>query len=214
MKRRMSVLVFACLGCWTASLPAADQGQQAVEAPAQQKLPQDLTVKLYTAVLPVPVSPEGFVDNTNQFVLDSLKDLQKALSKEYIMKSYWAKPDSFARTTTKLRFVLVAEPTKADMVLTVAARGTSVASFGTRTTMDFYRGVVLADTVPTAAITRWVSLVMEVGSYRREFVTSSTNGSGWSLGAWKADAGLLAQMVAGWVILNEDQMRLRQAGKS
>jgi hypothetical protein len=58
--------------------------------------------------------------------------------------------------------VAVTDPTKPDIVLTIAARGVSARSWGQRTTMEFYDGVVLATTVPTVAVTRWVSMVLSV----------------------------------------------------
>jgi hypothetical protein len=182
---------------------------------AIQKPPMDLRVSAYVTVLPLPVSPEGFVDGNNQFVLDSLKDLKSALSKEY----YDVKPKGrfpvigpamVPDKSRKVRFVLVNEPAEADISLTVVARGDSMSSFGQRTTMRVYSGVAIADTEPTAAITRWVSMLLEVGTYRKEFVTWSTNGSVWSLGAWKADASLLAKNVADWLIANETEIRRRQ----
>ena len=104
---------------------------------------------------------------------------------------------------SQAHYVVVTDPAKADIVLTVAARGVSFASLGLRTTMEFYRGVVVADTVPTVGVTRWVSIVLSVGSYLKEFLTWSTNRSAFSAGAWTADAKLLALLSVSWVMANE-----------
>jgi hypothetical protein len=147
-----------------------------------------------------PVSPEGFVEGSDKWVLDSVADLKKALDGKdfHPNKGY---PGSQAH------YVVVTDPAKADIVLTVAARGVSLASLGQRTTMEFYRGVVVADTVPTVGVTRWVSIILSVGTYRKEFLTWSTNRSQFSAGAWTADAKLLALLSVSWVMANEAKIR-------
>lgn len=174
---------------------------------AAQKAPAPLVVKVYVDFTPPKVSPEGFVDESDKWLVDSRRDIQAALdSKDFHPnKGFPGSPE---------HYVLAADKEKADIVVTVAARGVSTESLGQRTTMQIYRGVVLADTVPTIGVTRWVSIVLSVGTYRKEFVAWSTNRSRFSAGAWTADANLLAKVVAGWVMANEEKIRELQKAKS
>ena len=161
---------------------------------AQPQAQAKVTLSVFVDVFHPPVSPEGFVDAVDVKGLnDSVVDLTNAFdNKDWNPKTGW--PGSPERT------LLAADPAQADLLLTVAARGTSTQELGSRTTMAVYRGVVTADTVPTVGVTRWVSIVLSVGTYRKEFLTWTTNKSAFSLGSWTADANLLAQYVLGWTM--------------
>ena len=165
-----------------------------------------MSVSVYVSAAQPKTSPEGFVDGSNAWLVDSVADLKKSLSgKEFTPN----KTCPGSRT----QFVLVNNPDDADIALTVAARGTNSAAMGQRTTMEVYNGVVLANTVPTYGITRWVSLVLSVGQYSKEFMAWSTNHSVFSAGAWRQDTGLLAKMSACWVMNNEAQIFQRQMSR-
>jgi hypothetical protein len=169
--------------------------------------PDKFVLNFYVTVVPQVVSPEGFVEGSNKELVDSVKDLQKALDgKDLRPEKGW--PGSHTH------FTAVTDATKGDIVLTVAARGVSSESLGQRTTMQFYGGVALADTMPTVGVTRWVSMVLSVGTYRKEFVSWSTNRSRYSAGAWTDDAYALAKLAAAWVMANEAQIRERQKARS
>lgn len=163
-----------------------------------------VTVHVNTA--PPKVSPEGFVEESDKVLRDSLADMVKAMDGAdfHPRKGF---PGS------KAMYQVVSDPLLADIVLTIAARGVSAESLGQRTTMQFYSGVALADTVPTVGVTRWVSMVLSVGTYRKEVVAWSTNRSRFSAGAWTDDAKALALSAAGWVMANEAQIRERQKAR-
>jgi hypothetical protein len=76
--------------------------------------------------------------------------------------------------------------------------------------MEFYRGVILADTTPLIGVTRWVSAVLSVGDYRKEVVAWSMNRSALSAGAWTQDAKFLSLAAAGWVMANEEKIKERR----
>jgi len=171
---------------------------------------QSKTDKFIVAVrvdaAPQAVSPEGFVDGSDVWLRDSVADLRKALNgKEFT-------PNKTC-PGARARYVVVDNPEEADIGLTVGARGTSSVTLGQRTTAEFYRGVVLSETVPTVGVTRWVSIVLSVATYRKEFVAWSTNQSRFSLGAWRKDTNLLARVAACWVMNNEAQIRERRKAK-
>lgn len=174
----------------------------AIPATAQKK--DLLQIFVYVDAAPQAVSADGFVDSSDKWLQDSVADLKKALNNKnfHPNKGFPGSP---------AHYTVINDPAKADVVLTVAARGTSAESLGQRTTMQFYRGVVMADTVPTVGVTRWVSVVLSVGNYRREIVTWYTNQSRFSAGAWTKDAKRHALEVAGWVMANEAKIKERQA---
>ena|ERR1051326_288488 len=176
----------------------------AMTVSAETKTP--FTVTVFVDSRPLPVSPEGFVDGPDKWLQDSKHDLANSLNG----RSFHPKK-GFPGSTT--RYVVVDDPAKADVSLIIATRGTNVVSLGQRTTMEFYRGVVLADTVPSVGVTRWVSMVLSVGTYKKEFVAWSTNQTRWSMGAWSQDARLLALEAVTWVMANEERIRERQRGK-
>lgn len=165
-----------------------------------------LTVSVHINTASQSRSAEGFVDSSDVWLRDSAKDMKKAMDgKEF-------RPNK-ACPGTRSRYSVTPDPTGADITLTVAARGTSAAELGQRTSIQLYNGVLLADTVPTVGVTRWVSVVLSVGTYRREFLAWHTNRSKLSAGAWSADAKLLAGMAACWVMVNEDKILERQSAR-
>lgn len=167
-------------------------------AHAETKAP--FVVNVYVDFAPLPVSPEGFVEASDKWLRDSVKDIQRQLDgKEF--------HPSKGIAASKSRYVVVKDREMADVVLTVAARGTSVESLGQRTSMVFFAGVVLADTVPSITVTRWVSMVFSVGTYKKEFLAWHTQKSVLSAGAWSQDARVLAQQAASWVTVNEKRIR-------
>src|SRR5439155_457002 len=116
-------------------------------AVAAEKKNDKLLVGVLVDAVPQAVSPEGFVDGSDVWIRDSVEDLKKSLNgKEFTPN----------RTCpgTKARYV-VTNPGNEDVELTVVARGTSAQAFGQRTTLEFYRGVVVADTIPNIGVTRW-----------------------------------------------------------
>jgi len=164
---------------------------------------QELHVKVYLDTLPPTVSPEGFIDADNKWSRDSVKDLRRMLHKKWFHpKRGW--PGSHTH------FTVVASPTEADLTLTVVTRGINMESFGQRTSIAFYRNVVLFDTVPMIGVTRWISIVLSVGTYRKEFVAWASNQSRWSLGSWTRASRAMAFASASWVMANDARIRALQ----
>jgi hypothetical protein len=168
---------------------------------------QPLDVYVYVAAAPQTVSPEGFVDSSNKWIDDSVADLKKQLDGKpfHPNKGFPGSPAVYH---------VVDSPEHADVSAIIAARGESAATYGQRTTMQIYRGAVLADTVPTIGITRWVSMVISVGGYRKEITAWYANRSRFSAGAWTENAKRLALELAGWVMANESQIRARRSPDS
>ena len=171
-------------------------GHAAPQAQAQAKL----LISVFVGVAPQNVSPEGFVDGVDVKGLDdSANDIRKTFDNKD-----WHPKDGYPGSNE--HYVLASDSAKSDVVVTIAARGTSAQALGSRTTMQIYRGVIIADSVPTVGVTRWVSIVLSVGTYRKEFVAWSTNTSRFSAGAWGSDADLLGKAVVGWVLQNEPRI--------
>jgi len=175
----------------------------AVTGSALAVVKQKFLVSVYIKAAAQEVSSDGFVDGSNVWIRDSVSDLKKAMDgKEFT-------PNKTC-PGTRARYKVVDNYADADLVLTVAARGTSATDLGQRTTMKFYNGVLLADTVPTVGVTRWVSVILSVANYQKELLAWHTNKSNWSAGAWTADAKLLGRIAACWVMVNEKRIRERQ----
>lgn len=170
-------------------------------AAAEKAPPQNINVRIVAA--PSEPSPEGFIEETGVWRLDSAKDFQKN-----IHKKCWHPKDKVKKATPEIGSVCFkAVEGGEDVTVTVAARGENAQTLGQRTTMSSYFGVVVADSVPTVGVTRWVSIILTVGTYKKEFVAWHTNQLRWSLGAWGQDAKLLAQLVMDWCLLNQEKLR-------
>jgi len=169
---------------------------------AEKIQPLHLNVYVTSAVL--ATSAEGFVDGSDKVLVDSVRDLKSALDgKEFHAKKGY--PGSLAM------YHVVSKPEQADVTLIIAARGINTAQLGARTTAAIYGGVLVANTVPMVGVTRWVSMIISVGTYKKEIIAWSTNRSNLSAGAWGKDAKLLALNAAAWVMANEPKIMDRRA---
>jgi hypothetical protein len=169
--------------------------------PAEKNKPQGITVRVVAA--PPQTSEEGFIEETNIWRLDSAKDFTKAINKKC-----WHPKDKTKKANPDLATVCFSTVDSGeDVTIVIAGRGENAQSLGQRTTMRYYKGVAIADTVPTVGVTRWVSVILTIGTYKKEFVAWSTNTARWSLGAWSQDANLLAQNVMDWCLLNQAKLR-------
>lgn len=155
-----------------------------------QALPavNDARVSIY---LTAPMR-DGFADTTKD-IQDSIADIEKNLRKKKDIR-------------------IADRADDADVVLVVVARGVGVDAYGSRTTArdTRYSGVVVENT-PMMANTFWVSTVLEVGTYRKEFVGRHTQESAASLGAWSTVADDLAKQVDAWTTTNAAQIWSRRA---
>ncbi len=135
---------------------------------------------------------DGFVD-TGKDIQDSVKDVRNKI-----------------RDVKELR--VVDQVSNADVVLTVVTRGIGSEAFGVRTNVynTYYSGTEVS-TAPIMANTFWISTVMQVGKYRKEFTGQQTQSSAYSLGAWSEIAGRIAKEVRAWSIANAEQLRAKRA---
>jgi hypothetical protein len=148
----------------------------------------------FAVYLSAPVR-DGFVD-TSKDIQDSIKDISSRLN-----------------DTKEIELVNAHE--EADVVLTVVARGVGSKAFGERTTVyaNYFLNTVTASSMPIIENMYWVSTVMEVGSYKKEFSVGYWNTVRGSFGAWTADARQIADDVKVWIIANATQLKERRAAK-
>src|SRR5258708_23404602 len=107
-------------------------------------------------------------------------------------------------------FKVVDKSANADIVLTIVSRGVGSAAYGQRVTYtQYYSGATLTS-APMMANTFWVSSVMDVGQYRKEFLGFHTQEYSSSLGAWTVCANQLAKNLKSWAQANADQLRQRR----
>jgi hypothetical protein len=136
---------------------------------------------------------DGFLD-TSKDMQDSIRDIAKEISSK-----------------KELRLVDTRE--QADIVLTVAGRGVGSQAFGQRVQYnESYRNAELTST-PILANTFWVTAVLEIGAYRKEFTGAQTQESEYSLGAWTQCADRLVKDLRAWASANGEQVRQRRTKK-
>ena len=97
----------------------------------------------------------------------------------------------------------------ADIVLIVVSRGVGSATYGQRVDYSEYYGSAALTSVPLVANSYWVSTVMQVGQYRKEFVGTYT--TTWDLGGnWYQCADQVAKSVRSWTKANATQLATRR----
>lgn len=133
---------------------------------------------------------DGFVD-TSKDIQDTVNDIRKAIGDEKTMD-------------------LAEGPKTADLILTVVERGTGSQLYGQRTEVTHYYGGTQLESLPVVANTRWISTVMEIGSYKKEFAAAYTNSSSSSLGAWTDDARQIVKNLRAWVSANDANIRSKR----
>lgn len=133
---------------------------------------------------------DGFVD-TGKEIQDTVKDVRSHLSG---MKE----------------FRVVESPSQADLVLTVVMRGVGSQSYGQRINYSeqggpYYKNAQLTNT-PMVAQTLWVSAVMAIGTYNKEFTGTALNVPGVRWGRWNECADHLAKDLKSWAVANREQI--------
>ena len=151
--------------------------------------PQPTRVSVYVSA---PIR-DGFID-TNKEIQGSIKDLRHKLS------------------GMKKLFRLVDVREEADIVVTVVTRGVGSETYGERLSYTEYYNNAVLTSGPMVANTFWVAAVMEVGTYRKEFMGTYTNNSRYSLGAWGDCAKDIAKDLKSWVVANIGQIIQRRSG--
>jgi hypothetical protein len=136
-------------------------------------------VSLYLAA---PVK-DGFVD-TNKGIQDSIKDLRKRLGKDK-------------------RIVIVDNPSRADVVLTVVGRGVHYERTGqTQVTTNYFDSEsstrVETTTQDVYSSGMWVKTVLSFGRMQREISGGYSN----EPGGWGACATQIADDVRSWIAAN------------
>ena len=146
----------------------------------------------FTVYLSAPMR-NGFAD-TSKAIEDSIKDIE-------------------GRINAMKEMQVVDRREKADIVLTVIARGVGPEPFRERLNLkQYYRDTVLT-TSPIAADTWWVASVIEVDKYRREFIGAYTNPSSVSMGTWGFCAQQIASNLRSWALANTRELRQRRIKK-
>jgi hypothetical protein len=148
-----------------------------------------VSANVYAQQVPLPINVcvsapirDGFVDTTKE-IQDSIKDIKGALEK----RSIW----------------VVDRCEGARMRLTVFAKGVVSDRIATETQMrQRFANIIIDQGIPGAANTYWLSTVLEVESYGKEF-------AGFSTGTphWKDCAEQIADHVKAWIEANTEQLR-------
>lgn len=190
LRLNLIAAIACCAAAWSAPASISAQGK--------------IVVSIFVGIFQPAATAEGFVDAIDYKGLnESAADVRKLFDNKD-----WHPNKGFPGSNE--HYVLSADPSKADIVMTIAARGVGSQAYGSRTTLSVYNGVAFANTVPNVANVRWVSAVLTVGDYRKEFTAWRSNTSAFSLGSWGDDAKYLAEGVVSWVLQNEQKILERQ----
>jgi hypothetical protein len=130
---------------------------------------------------------DGFFDTTKD-IQDSIKDIRDKLSKE-----------------KNVILTVIDDRKKADVILTVVHRGRGDQAYGQRVEFQDYYGGASLQHVPMVATTYWVSTMMQVGAYKKEFTgtqTQDNQGVNMSYGAWSKCANAIVSNISSWTKTN------------
>ena len=142
---------------------------------------------------------DGFFDTTKD-IQDSIKDIRDRLSKE-----------------KNVILTITDDRKRADVILTVVRRGIGNETYGRRVEfVDYYGGATLQQ-APMIATTFWVSTMMQVGAYKKEFTGAQTQdqqGSPLTYGAWGKCANQIVSNISSWTKTNAVLMNHYKAAAS
>jgi hypothetical protein len=130
---------------------------------------------------------DGFFDTTKE-IQDSIKDIRDKLSKE-----------------KNVILAIIDDRRRADVILTVVQRGLGNQAYGRRVEFQDYYGGASLEQMPMVASTYWVSTMMQVGAYKKEFTGTQTQdqrGGSLTYGAWSKCASLIASNISSWTKTN------------
>jgi hypothetical protein len=151
--------------------------------------------KFFTIFISAP-QRNGFFDTTKD-IQDTIKDIHERLSKE-----------------KDVVFTLIDDRLKADIILTVVQRGIGYEAYGRRVEFTNYYGGATLEQAPMIASTYWVSTMMQVGPYKKEFTGSQTQDNNqlkFSFGAWGKCGDSVAKNVISWTKTNAGLMAYYKA---
>jgi len=129
----------------------------------------------------------GFVD-TSKDVQDSIKDIRGQL-----------------QDVKQIQVVDAKE--RADIVLTVISRGAGSEKYGERLTYNEYFNTAELSSTPIVKTTLWVSTVMQVGDYKKEFTGTDTAIPEVTMALWSKCAKQIAKNLEAWVKANATQLK-------
>src|ERR1041384_1827364 len=124
--------------------------------PALAQAGKSATTSGFTLFISAP-QRDGFFD-TSKDIQDSIKDIKNVIAKQ---------------KNGPVR--VIEDRAKADIILTVVERGVGAQSYGQRVSFKSYYGGTALENTPIVASTFWVSTVMQVGKYKKEFTGKYTN---------------------------------------
>ena len=144
----------------------------------------------FTVCVAAPMR-DGFLDVTKD-IADTMKDISDKIKNDK-------------------QLTLVDRKEDADVVIVVVARGRGSETYGQRTSVykNYYGGATV-ETLPVVANTRWITTMLVVGAYRREFAAARTNASTSSLGDWSENADEIVRNIHAWVVTNADNLRAKR----
>ena len=90
------------------------------------------------------------------------------------------------------------------MTLTVVQRGVGSQAWGQRVSFQRYYGGAELVSQPIVANTFWLSTILEVGRYKKEFIGTWTQESRDAMGAWRQIAGDVVRNVTSWLTANRE----------
>jgi len=136
---------------------------------------------------------DGFLD-TSKEIQDSIKDIGNRLK-------------------GVIGFTIVDKAENADIVIVVVARGRGFQAFGERTQYKQYYDGTTRTTVPVGVNTFWVTSVLKIGNYQKEFTGAYTQQSAASMGAWSTCSKQLADNFKSWATANREQIATLRSSK-
>jgi hypothetical protein len=129
----------------------------------------------------------GFVDTTKD-IQDSVKDIRSQLDR---MKE----------------IAVVDGKENADIVLTVVGRGAGSENYGRRLSYTEYFGHAELDNIPINSTTLWVTTVMQVGDYTKEFTGADASIPNVTMALWRKCAERIAKNLQAWIKANAAQLK-------
>jgi hypothetical protein len=147
----------------------------------------DATTRFHFTLFISAPQRDGFFD-TSKDIQDSIKDIREKIAKE-----------------KSVVLTLIDDRSKADIILTIVERGIGSMAYGQRTELQDYYGGASLEQAPLVASTYWVSSMLQVGGYKKEFTGHQSQDQTFSrltFGAWGKCGSQIATNVVSWAATN------------